>query len=187
VGAMIHVVGLCGSLRAGSFNARLLRAAGTLVPEGMSLTVADIAPLPFYNADLVPAPGAWPPPVQAFRDQLAAADAYLFVSPEYNYSVPGALKNALDWASRPPGPPMATKPCAIMGITTGMFGTVRMQMHLRQVCVFMDLHPLNKPEVLVPKAEGKFDADGRLVDEETRKMVGTQLVALRDWASRFKG
>lgn len=184
---MINVLGLCGSLRQGSFNAKLLRACSSMLPEGMALTVADLAPLPVYNADLVPTPGAWPAPVQAFRDQLAAADAYLFVSPEYNYSIPGVLKNALDWASRPPAPPMAAKPCAIMGVTTSLFGTVRMQMHLRHVCVFMDLHPLNKPEVLVPKADGKFDADGALVDEETRKVVSAQLVAFREHTKRFTG
>jgi len=177
--AEIHVLGISGSLRRGSYNTGLLRAASELLPEGMTLQTFDLSSIPLYNDD-VRALG-YPKPVQEFRDRIAAADALLIATPEYNYSIPGVLKNAIDWASRPPDPPLDAKPVAMMGASTGNFGTVRAQMHLRQVCVYCDMFLLNRPEVLVMRAQEKFDANGRLVDETTRGFVRDLLVALADW------
>jgi chromate reductase len=124
--------------------------------------------------------------VLGFRAQLASADAILIASPEYNYSIPGPLKNAIDWASRPPNQPLDDKPLAIMGASPGMLGTGRMQYHLRQVAVFLNMHVVNRPEVFVAKAPEKFDAALKLYDEGTRKLVGDLLVALRDLTLRLR-
>jgi chromate reductase len=129
----------------------------------------------------------FPEPVEEQRGRIAQADALLFATPEYNYSLPAALKNAIDWASRPPNQPLAGKPAAIMGASPGMLGTGRSQMHLRQVFVFVDVHPINKPEVLVARAHEKFDAEGRLTDEATRKHVRQLVEALVAWTRLLRG
>jgi chromate reductase, NAD(P)H dehydrogenase (quinone) len=172
----ISVLGICGSLRKASFNAALMRIADELKPAGMTIVHADISQIPLYNED-VRAQG-FPPPVEKLRQQIKAADALLFACPEYNYSMSGVLKNAIDWASRPPEQPFAGKPAAIMGAGAGMAGTARAQGHLRQSMVFLDVIPLNKPEVLVGAAHTKFDAEGKLDDETARKLIGDLLVAL---------
>lgn len=179
----LKVLGISGSLRKGSFNTAALRAAIELAPEGMAIERGDISALPLYDEDLRAA--GFPPPVQRLRDQIAAADALLFVTPEYNYSVPGVLKNAIDWASRPPDQPFAGKPAAIMGASPGMIGTARAQYHLRQSCVFLDMHLVNKPEVMIAGAAGKFDAEGRLTDEPTRGFIRDLLAALAAWTLRL--
>lgn len=181
----LQVLGISGSLRKDSLNTKLLAAACELAPPELALTTASLADLPIYNADLMVG-DTFPGAVANLRDAVGRADALLFVSPEYNYSLPGALKNAIDWISRGPNPPAAGKACAIMGASPGMLGTARMQYHLRQVCVFLDLHVLNKPEVMVGKAADKFDAAGRLVDEVTRKQVAAQLAALAVFAAKFR-
>lgn len=173
----IKVLGISGSLRKGSFNTALLRAAIALRPSSMEIEVAEIGDLPLYDEDLRTAAG-FPAPVVRLREQIAAADAVLVSSPEYNYSVPGVLKNAIDWASRAPDQPFAGKTLAIMGASGGLSGTMRMQYHLRQIAVFLDMHPLNKPEVFVREATNKFDAHGVLVDEPTRAVVRGLLEAL---------
>ena len=175
----IKVLGICGSLRKGSFNMAALRTAIELKPAGMSVEVAEISTIPLYNED-VRAQG-FPPPVQKLRDQIAAADALLFACPEYNYSMTGVMKNAIDWASRPPDQPFAGKPVAIMGAGAGMAGTARAQYDLRRSCVFLDMHPLNKPEVLIGQAQTKFDASGRLTDDAARGFIRDMLVALEKW------
>jgi chromate reductase, NAD(P)H dehydrogenase (quinone) len=180
---VVKVLGICGSLRKGSFNRAVLRAAAELLPEGTTLTVADIAAIPLYNEDVRQA--GFPPPVQSVRETIAAADALLFATPEYNYSMPGVLKNAIDWASRPPDQPFNGKPVAIMGATSGLWGTSRAQYHLRQSCVFLNMLPINKPEVLIAQAPTKFDAEGRLTDQPTRDLIAQLLVALRDWTRRL--
>ena len=180
---VVKVLGMCGSLRKSSFNRAALRAAAELLPDGMTLTVADIAAIPLYNEDVRQA--GFPPPVQSLREAIAAADALLFATPEYNYSMPGVLKNAIDWASRPPDQPFNGKPVAIMGATAGLWGTSRAQYHLRQSCVFLNMLPINKPEVLIAQAANKFDAEGRLTDQSTRDLIAQLLVALRDWARRL--
>ena len=178
-------MGLCGSLRRGSFNRMALRAAAELVPAGMSIDIYDgLADIPPYNDDV--REKGYPANVQALRDRIAAADAVLFVTPEYNYSVPGILKNAIDWASRPPSQPFDGKPVAIMGASMGLFGTARAQYHLRQTCVFINAFPVNRPEVMIAQAQNKFDKDGRLTDEPTRKFIGDLLVSLADWTRRLK-
>ncbi len=175
----IHVLGFAGSLRKGSYNRALLQAASELLPAGMSLEVFDLTPIPLYNADLEAA--GEPEPVQQFKERIAAADALLIATPEYNYSIPGVLKNALDWASHPArSSPLNGKPVAILG-AGGMFGTVRAQQHLRLIAVHNDMRVLNKPEVYISRPREKFDADGRLTDEPTRERIRTLLQALADW------
>ena len=180
---LMKVLSICGSLRKGSYNRAALRAASELVPDGMSLAHAEIADIPLYNEDVRQA--GFPPPVQRLRDAIAGADALLFATPEYNYSVSGVLKNAIDWASRPPDQPFNGKPVAIMGATAGLWGTSRAQYHLRQSCVFLNMLPINKPEVLIAQAQNKFDAEGRLTDQTTRDLLAQLLVALRDWTRRL--
>jgi chromate reductase, NAD(P)H dehydrogenase (quinone) len=182
-GKGITVLGICGSLRRASFNRALLRTAIELKPPTMTIEVADIGSIPLYNED-VRAEG-FPPPVETLRRQIAAADALLFVTPEYNYSMPGVIKNAIDWASRPPDQPFAGKPAAIMGASPGLGGTLRAQYDLRRSCVFLDMHPINKPEVIVAGAAQKFDAAGRFTDEMGKGLVRDLLVALEAWTRRL--
>ncbi len=181
--ANIHLVGLSGSLRKDSYNTALLRIIGTLLPEDTTMEVASIADIPLYNADMdIPASSARPKIVQDFRDQLARADAFVIVSPEYNYSIPGGLKNAIDWASRGQDSPMLRKPVAIMGATTGLWGTVRMQTAFLPVFVFLEMKPVLKPEVLIAQAKDKFDAEGNLTDQTAIGLVKKKLQALRELA-----
>ena len=180
----IKVLGICGSLRKGSFNMMALRVAQGLAPAGMKIDIADISAFPLYNED-VKAQG-FPPAVQAFRDQIAAAAALLFVTPEYNYSVSGVLKNAIDWGSRPPNQPFDGKPVAMMGASMGVLGTARAQYHLRQTCVFLNMLPVNKPEVMIPQAQNRFDAQGQLTDETAKGLIKQLLESLEAWTLRLK-
>src|SRR5690348_6139774 len=179
----ISVLAICGSLRVGSYNKAALRTAIELKPPEMTIETADISTIPLYNED-VRALG-FPPPVERLRAQIAAADALLFVTPEYNYSMPGVLKNAIDWASRPPDQPFAGKPCAIIGAGAGMAGTARAQYDLRRSCVFLDMHPLNKPEVLIGQAQTKFDAEGNFTDEAGRGFIRDLMAALAAWTHQI--
>jgi chromate reductase len=179
----MNVLGISGSLRKASFNTALLRAAQKVAPERMTITIADISSIPHYDED-VRAKG-FPDAVQKFRDEIAAADAIFFATPEYNYSVPGVLKNAIDWASRPPSQPFAGKPMSLVGASASMSGTMRAQYHLRQVAVFLDMHVMNKPEVFVRTAGEKFDASGELTDEATKKVLTEHVTALAAWTRRF--
>ena len=181
----MNVLAILGSLRNESFNRKALNAAIALAPPGMTVEIADISELPLYNQDVENA-GA-PESVRRLKEHIKAADALLFVTPEYNYSMPGVLKNAIDWASRPPAEnPFNGKPCGIMSASGGVLGGVRAQYHLRQTCVFVNLYPMNKPEVMIAKAQEKFDEDGTLIDEATKKIITTFMASLRDWAQRFK-
>jgi chromate reductase, NAD(P)H dehydrogenase (quinone) len=181
----LRVLGFAGSLRKNSYNRHALRAAQGLMPEGAVLDIYDLAPIPLYNDDI--REKGYPPEVQDFRDRIAAADGLVMATPEYNYSISGVLKNAIDWASRPPGPPMTRKAVAILGATQGLWGTVKAQHHLRQCCVFLDLWPLNKPEVLIAQAQNKFDAQGNLTDEATKKVIAEQMVAFVAWMKKLRG
>jgi chromate reductase len=176
----ISVLGICGSLRKDSYNMATLRVAIALKPPGMTVEVADISQIPPYNEDV--RQQGFPPSVETLRRQIAAADALLFACPEYNYSMSGVLKNAIDWASRPPDQPFAGKPCAIIGAAAGMAGSARAQYDLRRSCVFLDMHPLNKPEVLIGQAQTKFDADGNLNDEAARGFIRDLMANLAAWA-----
>lgn len=181
---MTRVLGFAGSLRKGSFNRALLRAARELgTADGIDVEIFEIGSIPPYNQD---DEGAMPDVVRDFKSRIEQADAVLLVTPEYNYSVSGVLKNAIDWASRPYGAnSFDEKPVAIMGASVGMIGTGRAQYHLRQVLVYVNAHPLNRPEVMVPSAEDKF-RDGELVDAHTRQKVRELLVAVAAWAKRLQ-
>lgn len=179
----ISVLGICGSLRKASFNMAALKTAIELAPPEMTVAVADISQIPLYNED-VRAEG-FPPPVETLRQQIKAADALLFACPEYNYGLSGVLKNAIDWASRPPDQPFAGKPCAILGASPGMAGSARGQLNLRHMMVFLDLHPLNKPEVLIFQAHNKFDANGALTDDVARGLIGDLMKALLAWTRKL--
>jgi chromate reductase, NAD(P)H dehydrogenase (quinone) len=179
----VSVLGICGSLRKGSYNMAALRCAIALKPADVAVEVADISQIPLYNEDV--RQQGFPPPVETLRRQIAAADALLFACPEYNYSMSGVLKNAIDWASRPPDQPFAGKPCAMIGAAAGMAGSARSQLHLRHSCVFLDMHPLNKPEVLIGQAQSKFDADGNLLDEVARNLIRDVMVNLAAWARQI--
>ncbi len=177
----LKLLGICGSLHRQSTNAGLLRAAMAELPEGVSMEIADLSEVPFYNADL----GSKPLAVDKLLAQMGAADALVLACPEYNYSIAPALKNALDWASREPNNALlAGKPAAILGAGGGM-GTSRAQYHLRQVCVFLDLHPLNKPEVFANAFVGAFDADGNLTDAKLIQQVAAQMQALAAWTRQL--
>lgn len=178
----LNVLGISGSLRRQSCNSGLLRAALAELPAGMQMEIADLTDIPFYCADLAEKPAS----VVRVLAQIAAADALVLASPEYNYSIAPALKNILDWASREPNNALlAGKAIAIMGAGGGM-GTSRAQYHLRQVCVFLDLHPLNKPEVFANAFAGAFDADGNLTDPKIIALIAQQLQALDQWSRKIK-
>lgn len=178
------ILGIVGSLRAGSYNRGLMRAAQEVLPEGVTLTVADIGGLPLFNQDREDDP---PAPVATLKRQVQEADAILIATPEYNYSVPGVLKNAIDWVSRPYARNnFDGKPVAVMGASIGQLGTGRAQYHLRQSFVFLDMHPINRPEVMLSYADKHFDADGRLTNERTRELVRELLDALVAWAKRIR-
>ncbi|HEY8610017.1 MAG TPA: NADPH-dependent FMN reductase [Roseomonas sp.] len=180
------ILGISGSLRRGSHNSAALRAAAELAPEGVTITIFEgLRDIPPYDDDLRTGSG-YPASVEAFRSALRAADAVLIATPEYNYSIPGVLKNAIDWASRPPEQPFDNKPIAIMGASQGLLGTGRAQYDLRKMCVFLNAYPLNKPEVFIAQSGTRVDAEGRLTDEATRKLIAQQIVALRDWALRLR-
>lgn len=177
----VHLVGMSGSLRRDSFNTHLLYAVQELLPEDVTMGIVSIADQPLYNADLdFPAAKERPVIIQQFRDVLAIADGFLFVSPEYNYSIPGGLKNAIDWASRGEDSPLVNKPVAIMGATTGLWGTVRMQTAFLPVFTFLNMKPVLKPEVLVAQVKNKFDSQGKLTDDITKELIRKKLEALKD-------
>ncbi len=172
-----HFIGICGSLRKDSYNKKLLDVAFLSVPEGVTTEIVDISAMPLYNEDVLVE--GIPESVLQMKAQLTSADAIVIASPEYNYSIPGLLKNAIDWASRPPkDSPFPGKPLAILGASTGLLGTVRMQYHLRQVAVALDMYPLNRPEVMIAKAQDKFDGDGKLTDEFAIEIIRKQMSAL---------
>jgi len=180
----IHILGIAGSLRKGSFNKALLRNAEELLPDGAELEFFDLEGIPPFNQDLEKDPA---PKVKELKAKVRAADGLLIATPEYNYSVPGVLKNAIDAASRPYGDnPFDGKPVAIMGASIGMLGTARAQYHLRQTMVFLNMLALNRPEIMVPFADKKFDEKGRLTDETTKEKVKELVAALVEWINKIK-
>jgi chromate reductase, NAD(P)H dehydrogenase (quinone) len=182
VGNTVNMLGFAGSLRIGSYNRSLLRAAQELLPPGVQLEIFDLDGIPGYNQDLEKTP---PDKVREFKEGIRAADAVLIATPEYNYSVPGVLKNAMDWASRPPGDSVwPGKPVALMSASTGMLGGSRCQYHLRQTFITLGVKAVTRPEVFVTFAAQKFDEAGKLTDENTRKAVQQLLQALADLATK---
>lgn len=179
----INIVGISGSLRKGSFNTMLLNAAVGMAPEEAHIDIVEIRDLPLFDGDLE---ATMPQVVLDFKAKIKAADGILFVSPEYNYSIPGGLKNALDWASRPYGDnSFDGKPAAIMSASPGMLGGARMQYHLRQTFVFLNVHAFNRPEIMVPFANTKFDESGALIDQPTIEHLKPFLASFVEWTKRF--
>jgi chromate reductase len=178
----LRFAGISGSLRKGSLNTALLTTVQSLLPADVEFSVVPIGDLPLFNSDLE-ADGPLEV-VQEFKRKLASADALVIASPEYNYSVPGVLKNALDWASRGKDSPLLNKPVAIMGASPGQLGTARMQMHLRQVMLFNNMRPVNKPEVFIGQAKSKFDGNGVLTDDTTKETIRLQMAALYDMTKK---
>jgi len=182
----IRVAGICGSLREASLNKGLLRAAVELAPAQMEIqTYTRLGDIPPYNDDVFVQGD--PQPVAELKAFIGAADAILIVSPEYNYGVPGVLKNAIDWASRPSGKCVLNrKPAALMGCSPGLGGTIRCQHALRQSFVFTETHVMSQPEIKIPSAASLFDGSGKLTDENTRQHVQKFLNAFALWIARFK-
>src|SRR4051812_11766731 len=179
----IRILGIAGSLRRQSYNRGALRAAQQLVPEGATLEVFELDGIPGFNQDDEQNP---PDIVVELKRRVREADAILFVTPEYNYSVPGVLKNAIDWASRPYGDNAWNgKPAAIMGASVGAIATARAQYHLRQIMVFLNMFPVNQPEVMIGNASERFDAEGNLTDDQTKEFIRQLLQNLVEWTRRI--
>src|SRR5256886_17337536 len=179
----IRVIGIAGSLRKASFNRAALRAATELAPDGMTSEIAEIGTLPLFNQD---DEAQMPAAVRELKAKIRAADAVLFSTPEYNYSIPGVLKNAIDWASRPYGDSAWNgKPAAILGASPGAMGTARAQYHLRQMLVFLNMFPINQPEVMIAHAEERFDQQGNLTDAITKELFLALLQNLVEWTRRI--
>ena len=179
----VRILGIAGSLRRQSYNRAALRAAAQLAPEGATIDIFELDGIPGFSEDDEQRP---PEKVVELKRRIREADAVLFVTPEYNYSIPGVLKNAIDWASRPYGDSAwSGKPAAIMGASVGALGTARAQYHLRQVMVFLNMFPINQPEVMIGAANERFDAEGNLTDEATREYVRRLLQSLVDWTRRI--
>lgn len=177
------ILGIAGSLRQASFNRWALKAAQSLVPAGASLEVFELDGITPYNQDHEKQP---PARVAELKSRVRAADAILFCTPEYNYSVPGVLKNAIDWASRPYGDSAwQGKPVAVMGASVGMLGSARAQYHLRQSFVFLNMYPVNQPEVLIANAAQRFNERGELTDETSRELIRKLLAELVAWTKRL--
>jgi chromate reductase, NAD(P)H dehydrogenase (quinone) len=180
----VRILGIAGSLRRASYNRAALRAAIELVPEGATLDVFELHGIPLFNQD-----DEGNPPLQVveFKRRIREADSLLFATAEYNYSVPGVLKNALDWASRPYGDSAwSEKPAAIMGASPGNIGTARAQYHLRQIFVYLNVLPINKPEVMIGNAAARFDAAGKLTDETTKNFIRELLRNLVAWTRQLR-
>ena len=179
----INILGIAGSLRRQSYNRSALRAAKQLAPEGVTVNIFEIDGIPGFNEDDEKNP---PAKVVELKKQIRVADALLIVTPEYNYSIPGVLKNAIDWASRPYGDSAwSGKPAAIMGASIGTIGTARAQYHLRQIFVFLNIFPINQPELMIGNAAERFDAQGNLTDEKTKEYIRELLQSLAEWTNRI--
>jgi chromate reductase len=179
----VKILGFVGSLRRGSYNKALMRAAIELTPKDAAIEVFDLEGIPPFNQDLESQP---PQKVKEFKAKIRNADALLIASPEYNYSIPGVLKNAIDWASRPHGDnAFEGKPVAVMSASIGRLGGARAQYHLRQSFVYLNMHPLNRPEVMMPFAQEHIDKDGKVTDQDTRQLIGKLLEALVQWTRKL--
>jgi chromate reductase, NAD(P)H dehydrogenase (quinone) len=180
----IKLLGISGSLRAQSYNSGALSVVGSVLPEDIEFDVASLSDLPFYNADVEQR--GFPAAVEDFRRSVAAADALIFAVPEYNFSVPGVLKNALEWLSRPPNPPTNGKPCAMFGASVSPLGTARGQFHFRHICVSLNMIAVNAPHVDITNAKTKFDAQGRLTDQASIDLIRQLVGELRNLTLRLR-
>ncbi len=184
--ATLNVVTICGSLRKGSYNAMVQRLLPSLAPDGMTIKAApSFADFPLYNADIQNSTG-FPAPVNALADAIRAADGIIFCTPEYNFTIPGGLKNAIDWVSRLPNQPLAGKPVALQSASPGPVGGARVQYDMRKAMAFLDAHVLNKPEIFISNCASKFDEKtGELKDEPTRGFIKQQLAAFVPFIARL--
>jgi chromate reductase len=184
-GKSLNVISICGSLRKGSYNAIVQRALPSLAPEGLIVRAApSFAEFPLYNADVQTTSG-FPAPVNMLADAIRAADGVIIVTPEYNFSIPGGLKNAIDWVSRLQNQPFAGKPIALQSASPGPLGGGRVQYDLRRAMVFLDAFVLNKPEIFVGNCGGKLDEKtGEIKDEATRNFIKQQLAAFATFIAR---
>jgi chromate reductase, NAD(P)H dehydrogenase (quinone) len=180
----IKLLGISGSLRKQSYNSGALRAIPSLLPDGMTFEVAELADVPFYNADVEQT--GFPDAVKEFRARVAGADALIFAVPEYNFSLSGVLKNALEWLSRPPNPPVNGKPCAVFGASVSPLGTARGQFHFRHVCVSLNMVAVNVPHVDITNAKTKFDAQSQLTDTASLDALRQLLQELKTLALRLR-
>lgn len=182
----VTILGICGSLRQHSYNRFALNYAVSVAPENAEIiTYPNIGEFPLFNQDQEKTP---PDIITDFKEQIRSADAILFATPEYNYSVPGVLKNAIDWASRPHGDNVwQGKPVGIMSAAIGMLGGARAQYHLRQIFVFLDMYPLNHPEVMIPFSAEKFDEQGNVTDAHTKEKISELVHALVDKVNAGRG
>ena len=180
----MNVLGISGSLRKASFNTAALRACGGMLPAGMTLSIAEIGDLPLFNQDVFDA--GMPEPVKRFRAAVAAADGLLIASPEYNFSVTPALKNAIDWASRPPNQVFQDKPIAIFSASQGPMGGARVQYDLRRILGQLWAHVLPRPEVFIGTAQTKVDAQGKITDEATKKFLADLVTGFKAWIERMQ-
>jgi chromate reductase len=181
----IRILGISGSLRRGSLNTAALQAASSLAPDGVEVEIAQIRDLPHYDEDVRQA--GLPAPVARLREQVRGADALLIACPEYNHGIPGVLKNAIDWLSRPPEQPFAGKPVACLGVSPGRFGTARAQMQLRDVLFALGVLLLPRQPLLIGESKQAFDDAGQLVDEATRDRLAGLVQALADWSRLHAG
>lgn len=179
----MQIIAISGSLRHGSFNTALLRALRELAPQGMDITIERLNAIPLYDADLQAQ--AMPEGVLQLAQLIRNADGLLIATPEYNFSVPGVLKNAIDWISRVDEQPFNGKPIGIMGAAGSLLGTARAQYHLRQVFVYLNGHIMNRPEAFIGGARNKFDAGGKLADEATRQFLVRYLTAFESWVRQI--
>jgi chromate reductase, NAD(P)H dehydrogenase (quinone) len=180
----IKLLGISGSLRARSYNSGALSVVGSVLPEDMEFEVARLTDLPFYNADIEQR--GFPAEVESFRNKVAAADALIFALPEYNFSVPGVLKNSLEWLSRPPNSPTSGKPCAMFGASVSPLGTARGQFHFRHICVSLNMIPVNAPHVDITNAKTKFDEQGRLTDQTSIDLIRQLVGELKGLTTRLR-
>jgi chromate reductase len=181
----IKLLGISGSLRAYSYNSGALSVIASVLPDGMEFDAASLADLPFYNADVEQR--GFPAAIESFRSKVAGADALIFAVPEYNFSVPGVLKNALEWLSRPPNSPTNGKPCAVFGASVSPLGTARGQFHFRHICVSLNMIPVNAPHVDITNAKTKFDEQGRLIDQASVDLIRQLVGELRNLTIRLRG
>lgn len=181
----IHIAGICGSLRKASYNAMALRAAAELAPGRVEIDIIRLHGIPLYDQDVEDQ--GWPAPVAALRERVGAADGVLFAMPEYNYAIPGVLKNAVDWLSRGDAPPIYGKPAAMLGASTSIVGTARAQAHMRDVAFYNAMPLLPTAEVLLFRAGEKFDDEGRLTDEDSRGIVADMMEKFVEWIVRVNG
>lgn len=180
----VHILGIAGSLRKASYNKSLLQTAQKIAPPSMEIELySALGQIPLYNEDV--REQGFPPVVETLREKIKMADGLLFVTPEYNYSIPGVLKNAIDWASRPPAQPFNEKPICIIGASPSLLGAARAQYDLRRCFIFLNGYILNVPEIFVNEAHKKFDNTGVLTDEGTKDILQKTLVAFETWIRKL--